>query len=1116
MRLINRFLGGSLLAMVLCILPGTVLAQGITSAAINGRVVDEAGQPIVGADIVAVHNPTGSVFGTSTRDDGRYNLPNLRPGGPYTVTATIVGYQRQVVNEVYLQLSQTLDLNFSLKEEAIAGAEVVITAERTSLFNASRTGAASNVSRDDIDKFPTISRNFQDYYRLSPYIAGTQGNALGRNSKYNNIQIDGTNFNDLFGLGSSGAPAGQSTVTPISLDAIEEFQLSISPYDVRQSGFTGAGVNAITRSGTNEFKGSVFYYGRNESFVGKTPTEDEAQRQKLPDFSDYQLGGRFGGPIIENSLFFFVNGELTRFKSPFSRTFGNASRSTNAFRTSADSLQMLANYLKQQYGYDPGTFRDIDFDKESDKLFLRFDYNLSESHKLTARWNYLRSFEDNTPSRGRDLNAIYFNNAKYKLDNVTHSVTLQMTSLFGNTASNEFILGYVDQFDNPVFYGKPFPTVYIRSLDENILVGSEQFRHRNELGQKTFEITDNFSWYLPDHTLTFGARIDILNFRNLFIPSNFGVYSYSSIARFLQSHNPGYYPDANPPEVRNDRYTYRYSATADPLQEANWGAVQYGLYAQDEWTVNPQLKVTGGVRFDIPTYPDKPNYNPTLDSTFFAFRGVHYRTDETPKTSVAVSPRLGFNYAIDEERNTQVRGGIGIFYGRFPYVWVSNQYSNTGVDFYTLGPDTNRINRFYPDPFNQPKSATATLPSAEVDITASDFKAPSILRWSLAVDHKLPYDLVGTIEGIFSITQNDIYIQNVNLRGLQSNIGVVPGDTVVGLTPGGKLRGEGREVWGRYNVTGSSARRFSAQIVSSRFSPGVYLLRNTDQGSTANVVLQVQRNVPEGLNGTLAYTWGISKDINSGNSATAGSFWNANPTPGDPNNPTLTYSQWDRRHRILAVLSYRHDWGWNGLATSIGLSYNGQSGRPFSYLVSGDVNGDGASGNDLAYIPRDANDIILMSGSGSADTVLPKSHPDYARLMAFIDGDDYLKENKGKISERNGPREPWSHQIDLRISQEIPTLAGQRLELTLDILNVLNLLNSEWGWVRTTGLNQTFNLYTFHSLETTAGPNYGKPRYYLSPAAKVTDGKADPFTPDDQHPARVSRWQLQFGIRYTL
>jgi outer membrane receptor protein involved in Fe transport len=1072
-------------------------AQGVTTAAINGLIVDRTDTPLPGANIIAKHEPSGTIYGSSSRADGRYNLPNLRPGGPYSITVSLIGYQKQASTDIFLRLSQNLDLDFTLAEEAVEGEEVLVLGERSSVFNASRTGAASNVTRENIDRLPTISRNFQDYYKVSPYVSGDRGNVLGRNSIYNNIQIDGTNFNDLFGLGSTGAPAGQSNVTPISLDAIDEFQIVVSPYDVRQSGFTGAGINAVTRSGTNQYRGSVFYFGRNENLTGKTPTDVDSLKTKLANFTDYQMGGRVGGPIIENKLFFFVNGEITRFESPFSRTFGNAVRGTNMFRTSADSLQLLTNYLKSQYGYDPGSFRDIDFGRESDKIFIRFDYNLAENHKLTARWNYLRSSEDNSPSRGRDPNNIYFNFGKYKLDNKTHSVAVQLSSLLSNTMSNELIVGFVDQFDNPLFYGSAFPTIYIQSLDEILVLGAEQFRHRNELGQKTIEITNNFTYHLPNHTLTFGAKADLLKFRNLFIQGNFGVYSYSSIARFLQSHNPGFGPDAN--IARNNRYTYRYSATNDPLQEANWSAAQYAFYAQDEWTVSPTLKLTGGVRLDIPTYPDKPFYNARIDTVF----GL--RTDETPKTSIAVSPRLGFNWSVDPERNTQVRGGVGIFYGRFPYVWVSNQYTNNGVDFYTLG-SSSAPNMFIADPFNQPKPPSATFPSAEVDITDRNFKAPSILRWNAAVDHKLPWDLVATLEGVFSVTKNDVYIQNINLRGRQAN---------AGLTPGGKLAGEMRDVWGTYNP---ATRSFSAALIDgARFGPGVYLLRNTSRGSNANVTLQVQRSVPTGLNGVAAYTWGMAKDINSGNSATAGSFWSANPTPGDPNNPDLTFSQWDRRHRILGALSYRHEWNVAGLATTVGVFYNGQSGRPFSYLVSGDVNGDGQSSNDLAYVPRDANDIILMSGTGATATVLTKDHADYARLMQFIDGDDYLKERKGQISERMGPREPWSHQIDLRIAQEISTFAGHKLEITVDILNFLNLLNGEWGWVRNTGANQNFFLYTFHSLDSDpASPTYGRPRYFLPSAAKVTDGKADPFLPDDLQPRRISRWQLQFGLRYTI
>jgi len=1085
-----------MLAIIFVGTHSTALAQGVTSAAINGKITGKSnGEALPGVNIVALHVPSGSKYGTSSREDGRFIVPNLRVGGPYTVTVSAVGYRTETRPGINLRLSENLDFNVALEEETIQAGEVVVTGQRSALFSSSRAGAATNVDRIQIDNLPTLSRSFQDFYKLSPYFSPTTvsgigaaggGNILGRNSKYSNIQIDGTNFNDLFGLGSSGAPGGQSSVTPISLDAIEEFQLSVSPYDVRQSGFTGAGINVITRSGTNEYKGSVFGYGRRAWLVGLSPDDLKAP---LAGFTDYQVGGRVGGPIIQNSLFFFANAEITRFSQPFSRTFGNQNLGTNAYTVNADSLELLSNTLKAKYGYDPGSYKDIGYNRESDKLFLRFDYNLNETHKLSARWNYLRSSEDNSPSRGRANTDIYFDNGKYKLDDNTHSIALQLMSLFSNTMSNELTLGYVNQMDEPTYYGSPFPTLYIATSDttkaykgpQNLVLGSEEFRHHNLLGQKYFELTDNFSLYLPGHTLTFGAKVDMLQFRNLFIADAFGAYTYGSIAAFLN-------------DTRASSYSYKYSATADPLQEANWKANQFGLYAQDEWAYSERLKFSAGVRFDIPTYPSHPNYNPTIDAEF------GYRTDTPPKSYVAISPRVGFNWAVDEDRTAQVRGGVGLFSGRFPYVWVSNQYSNTGVDFYTV---TTAPTNFIANPDGQPKGATG-LPSAEVDLTDPNFKAPSIFRWNLATDYKLPYDFVATLEGIFSTTQNDVYYQNINLKGLQDGTNKLV-STGTSLTPGGKLVGEGREVWGKYD---STRRTFSAQWVdAARFSPGVFLVKNTNQGYNANVTIQISRNTPAGVNGTVAYTWGMAKDINSGNSTTASSGWRFNPTPGNPNEPQLTYSQWDRRHRILLALSYRKDWG-TGVATTFGLFYNAQSGRPFSYMVSGDANGDGRSDNDLVYIPADANDIVLASSSGAK---LPKSDPAYGDLMNYISADSYLNAHRGRMSERSGPREPWAHQVDLRINQEIPTFGDQKIEITLDILNVLNLLNSDWGWVWNTGLNQTVNMLTFKGLETAPGPDYGKPRYNWV-GLKVKDEVANPFQADNI----LSRWQMQIGLRYTF
>ena len=1062
------------LMLLMSLFISALYAQGTTTAGLYGIATDMKGQPMPGVNVVALHVPSGTKYGTTTRDDGNFTIPNLRVGGPYTVSASGVGFKQEKKENIWLALSQNLRISFSLVEETVEMSGVTVSAERNAVMSATHTGSAANVSRTEIDRLPSISRNFQDYYKLSPYFNGSGSNAVGRNNKYNNIQIDGANFTDLFGLGSTGTPAGQSsvTVTPISLDAIEEFQIVISPFDVRQSNFTGAGINAITRSGTNEIKGSVFYNARNENFAGVSP---DAFEKKLATFSEKTYGFRIGGPIIENKLFVFANAELARRDAPFERHFNQAADGSNAYKASADTLAKISSYLKNNFGYETGSWSTIPQLDNSDKIFVRFDYNIDESNKLTARWNYLNALDDNSPSRFRNSNSVYSENSRYKLINKTNSVGLQFTSLFGNIASNEFSAGYNHQLDNPTYYGTAFPTVQITTQGDALAVGAEEFRHQNKLVQDVIELTDNFSWYVAtDHTVTFGASANLINFENLFISDNFGYYEYPSAAAFLAGGAP-------------TAYSYRYSATNDPLQEANWGYRQFGVYVQDEWTVSPSLKVTGGIRFDLPTYPDKPNYNARFDSTFSA-HGYDLSTDKLPATYIAISPRIGFNYAVDEERNTQIRGGIGIFYGRFPAVWVSNQYSNTGVDFYTV---TTAPSSFIGNAYGQPKSASS-LPTAEVDVTDPNFKAPSIIRYNLAVDQQLPYDLVASVEGIFSSNINDVYYQNINLAGLKEN---------GGLTPGGKLVGENREVWsnitnatGAYNTTG--------RFVDTKFT-AVYLVKNTDQGYNANIVAQVQRkNIHDGLYANLGYTWGLAKDVGGTNSTTASSGWRFNPSQGDPNNPVLAYADGDRRHRIFGTVSYRYDWDWNGLATTVGAYYNGLSGRAFSYLVNGDVNGDGNTGsnsNDLMYIPKSASDIVLVTSAGAA---APQS--DYDALMAFINSDSYLKDNKGKISERNAARSPWSHQVDLRITQEIPTIMGQKVELTFDILNFTNLLNKKWGWTNLVANQSTLSLLTFKNVATT-GPNAGRPQYTLG-------STTDPSIPNDG----LSRWSAQFGLRYTF
>ncbi|MCK9407731.1 MAG: carboxypeptidase regulatory-like domain-containing protein [Bacteriovoracaceae bacterium] len=1050
------------LLLMMSLLASAMYAQGVTSAALSGKVVDATGQAIVGANIVALHEPSGTKFGNISRDDGNFNIANVRPGGPYTIKVSLLGYQDKERKNVFVQLGDNLELNFSIAEKAIEAAEVVIIGE-AGVFSASKMGSGNVVTTKDMDKVPSISRNFEDFYKLSPYISGS--NAAGKNKGYNNIQIDGANYNDLFGLGGT-TPGSQSRATPISLDAIEQFQLEIAPYDVRKFGFTGAGINAITRSGGNTFTGSVFYYGQGESFIGKSPDKTHLD---YPELSDNQVGFRLGGPIIQNEMFFFINGEMTRNTTTTKRNFGAATQTTNTYTLLKDSVDKMVSILKNKYGYESGPFDVYDVRQNSEKIFGRIDWNITDEHRLTIRHSYLSALYDNSPSRGRGASDIYSENGQYVVENVTNSSAVLLKSTFGSDMANEFIVGLTYQYDTPKYIGAKFPAVYVETKGADnksytLISGAEQFRHQNELDQEALEISDNFSYYMGDHTISAGVRMESFAFRNLFLPNNFGTYRFASLS-YLES------GIASSTTQNNTVYEYQYSFNGDPSYAIKWNAVTYGGYIQDEWQVDPQLRLNAGFRIDVPTYSTTPAYNYKVDSTFKP-QGYDIATNQLPESYFQFSPRFGFNYDLDGERNTQIRGGIGVFAGRIPYVWVSNQYGNTGVEY---GRVTAKNTGSVPPGviFNTttPPSigSTGISPSAtyEIDVTSKDFKNPSVLRYSLSVDQKLPMNLSATAEMVFAKTLNDITYQDINLKDVT--------DTIAG---------ENRLRYGsKYNGTFTN----------------VMYLSNEDQGGQMGFSFQLTKSpVEDNISFTGGYVYGSSEDINSGISAQAVSQWRYNPIDMNPNKAVLTNSAWDRTHRIYASIGYTYDWAQDH-STNIELYYNGQSGRGFSYVTDGDANGDGANGNDLAYIPKDANDITLVNSAGTVLT--DKTDKAYTQLFAFIDNDEYLKDRKGKFAERYGAREPWWHQVDARITQSIGYM-GHTIDIYLNIINLMNLINKENGHVRQVA-DQRTNLLKFKSFDGTGTLNLAKYEW---------TNPNDPRQPNDY----LSRFQMQFGMRYTF
>lgn len=1043
----------------------SIFAQ-TTSSAINGTVVDQNGAALPGANIIAVHVPSGTQYGTTSRMDGKYNLVGLRTGGPYKVTVSFVGYTTQVEEGFNLALGQNLMLNFKLPEEAVQLSGVTVTGERGSIISQARTGASQNVSLKQIEEIPTISRSFSSFAKLSPLFSGLNLQAAGRTSRFNNIQIDGAQYNDLFGLGSSGSPGGTAGTNPISLDAIREFQVVVAPYDVRYGGFTGGGINAITRSGANNFSGSAFFYGRNQNLIGQR-NANTGQDQKVASFTNYQYGFRLGGPIMKDKLFFFVNGELTTYTTPQYNTSLQTGFGSNTPAQLQALVDQFKNLLITKGMTTPGSYDVFNSEQPSSKILVRFDYNLSENNQLSLTNNYVHAYKDNLA--GRYSNAMSFDSYNYRMNSNTNSTVLKLNSRFSNSVSNELILGYTTIRDHRTNTGALTPLVTVTQSGFTMTAGFDQYSGANQLDQDIIEATDNLSYFAGNHTITVGTHNEFFKFRNLFIRNFLGYYQYNSLTDFQNDKVATYYHD--------------YSRTSDPQPSAQFNVAQFGFYVQDEWTVLPQFKLTYGLRVDIPTFPTPPAANDSV-SKYLA----GYSTNNAPSGNILWSPRVGFNWDVSGDRSTQVRGGVGIFTGRPAYVWISNQYGNTGL----MTAEVSAFGKtlpFRPDPNNQympGDNAALGTPSnkSEIDISDPNLKMPQLLRFNVGVDQELPEGFVGTAEVLYSQAINDFLYKKLNLN------------PVVGRVAGLGSGVDGRPIYGGTNS------------YNNNFNDIMYLA-NTSDGYQYNLVLQVQRNVARGFSVNAGYTYGRAFDRNSVTSSQAQSQMRYSGVSGDPNNPALSTSDWEIRNRLFASVTYTWEFFKNA-PTSITLFYNGQTGSPFSFIAKGtasnNLNMDGFDGNDLFYIPRNSSEILLGSISNGQFVPSIKSGQTYADLDAFIQNNDYLSQNRGKISERNGAAAPWRDYLDLHISQEIPDLWGLgAFQVTLDIQNLLNLLNPSWGQVYDVSTD-TYNIVTFQGFITYNGKKNTPVYSFSKPANNL------PWSYSDL----ASRWQMQLGVRYSF
>lgn len=1027
--------------MLFFLVPVLILAQGVTTGSFTGKVVDVDGNAVSGAEVAILHVPTGTTYTTLTRSDGQYHVPAVRVGGPYTITVSYEGFKTEKKEDLVVKLGEIKYVAFTLQLATVDAGEVLVTAS-TPIINPYRTGASQNVAQDSIESLPSISRDLSSFTRLAPqFVSGEDSgsfSAAGRSPRYNNIQIDGAQNNDLFGLGNSGAPGGQTMVTPISLDAIQEFQIILAPYDVRQGMFTGGGVNVITKYGTNDFHGSAFFFGRNESLIRAGSNEVGSDLIEFPEFSESSYGLTVGGPIMKNKLFFFVSGELKKEKSQKDLDFViDGSGSPTDYGHLADA-ERFTNILKTKYGYDPGSYGPVSNDFDSTQLFFRLDWNINKNNKLTLRHNYVDANREIL--RRNSTSSFAWENYTYLMQSTTNSTVFQLNSTLGNNLFNELILNYTTIRDKRTPTGDDFPAVYIRGLGFN--AGSETYSHKNQLDQDLIEVTDNFTIYAGNHTITLGTHNEFFQFYNVFMKRAYGDYSFQSLDDFEAG--------------KAYLYRYTYSNTNDPLAPAEFGVSQLGFYVGDEWTVSPNIHLTLGVRADVPLFPDKPDANPLVEAAF------NIPTDQMPTGNVLISPRFGFNIDVMGDKKTQLRGGIGVFSGRTPYVWISNQFTVNGVastEIYYTNYTTGIP--FVSDPYNQPQMAGST--GSEVDLHDADYKFPQALRTNIAVDHQLPFGFTGTLEFLYSKAINEIKYENINLQQVGT-------------------QADGRPLYG--HITSGSY--WSTDYRYSAFR-NVILLTNTSEGYNYSLSLQLQKDLAGGGLLNLSYTYGMSKDLFSGTSSQASSNWGYNITSGDPNNPELTYSSHDTRHRIAVALSKKFNF-FKGAPTTFSLFYEGRSGRPYSTIYRYDYNGDGQS-NDAIYVPVDANDIILVGGT-------------WEELDAYIKADPALDSHRGEIMPRNASRDPWYHRIDLKIAQEIPVpgLKGHKLILSFDIENLMNLFNKEWGYYK-------YIQYDDSPLQFMGYNSAGAPTFKFIGDASSDDAR---YLINQE----FSRWRALFGVKY--
>jgi len=1029
-------------ALALCgAAASSLFAQGITTGGIAGRVVSSTGEEIAGANVVAVHVASNTMYGTTTRPNGQYVIPNVRVGGPYTVTVSIVGYRKVAREDVYTNVSQTTNVDFTITEEAIQTAEQVVTGERNSVLNTTRTGAATNIDKRTFSLLPTISGKFQDFIRLTPE---SRGNAsyggdsyIGQDSRYNNTTVDGAYFNNSFGL--MGQVGERTGVAPISLDAIEQMEVNIAPYDVRQGNFVGAAMNTVTKSGTNSFFGTLAYGTRNQDYVG---THAGAVTYNPGTFDYNKFTFSLGGPIITDKLFFFLNYEGDKTTQPgttFTANPGGATVGGNTTRVLSSDLDALASFLSSKFHYSPGQYQGYNFETPGKRYLAKFDFNLDESNKIMVRYNRLDSHTDvlvsNSSSlgfgsrRGTDF-GLNFSGSNYTILENDYSIVGEWNSIVSNNMSNNMIVGYSYSNESRGDPGQLFPFVDILNAGTVYTsFGTEPFTPNNELRYWSYQIQDNFTYDLGNHVLTFGATGEKYHSENVFFPGKQSVYVYNSLQDFYTDAND-YLANPNrtvsPVTLRSFQVRYNnipgQVKPVQPLDVYYWGA-----YAQDEYSATKDLKLTLGLRFDVPSFGATGFDNANADSlTFMDENGnpVTYNSAKLPGAKILFSPRAGFNWDVFGDRTTQVRGGTGIFTGKPAYVWISNQIGNTGVLTGFLSATNTTNYPFNPNPDAYKPSSVTGAPAStyELALTDPNFKFPQQWRSDLAVDQRLPFDLIGTAELIYGREINGVYYINANQTA-----------------PNAAFTGpDSRPRWVTPNGSTTNVTRINQNVQDAT------VLKNENDGYNYSFSLSLERQLAQGFYGKAGYNYGVAKNTVDPGSIAYGS-WSGNPVPANGNTAPVGYSATSPGSRVFTSLSYRAEY-LNFGATTVTLFWDSYTYGNGSYTYSGDLNGDGVSGNDLVYVPRNTSEMNFVPETVNGVTFSPAQQA--AAWDSYINQDKYLSTRRGQYAERGGAFLPMVSRVDFSLVQSVFADVfekRQNFEVRIDILNVGNLLNKNWG-----------------------------------------------------------------------